>query len=136
MSSTRLYYGWILFFSFGTLTCTDLKTVKFSDDIIVCITEKSLCHLIQYVKSQVSKTSEWWRANRLSHNVAKSSHSLYPYKKDHTSTAITILGQAFPRSNKNKLLGIMIDNKLYFRNQKDHFSKKKNRSSNGVINKT
>ena len=73
-SSAGLYSG-------STLKFTDLKLVDYADDCMAYTSNNALDHLSEHVDCELSKNSDWLCAHRISLNVAKSSFSIYSYKK-------------------------------------------------------
>ena len=104
--------------------CDDLKRIHYTDDITAYTSNSSVDHLINHVKFELSKISDWLCGNILSLNFVKSTYTIYSNEKINTAPGFFMRGQALPQSNENKFVRIITDDKLSFGNQIDSVWKK------------
>jgi len=100
-----------------------LKFVLFADDTIVFLSSPNFLSLVQSINNEPALLSDWFKANKLSPNVAKTKYLLFGSKKlvrEDTNFNIILDGTAISSSTTTKFLGVKIDSQL---NWKQHINK-------------
>ena len=111
-----------------------LKFLLFADDTNAFISGSNIKILQSTLNSELLKLSSWFRANRLSLNVAKSCFVVFGNKYFPSNFDIAIDGTRLPRANTTKFLGVHIDEKLTWKNHIDTISIKVSKAI-GAINR-
>jgi hypothetical protein len=112
----------------------------FADDTNICIAKDNLSDLFSTSNIVCNEISKWFVCNRLSVNSSKSAYMLfYPSKYDDEyivdqNLELLFDGQKLSRMNCVKFLGLLIDDKLTFRNHINHVTGKIN-SANSMLYK-
>ena len=92
----------------------------FADDTNLFISGKNINHLEQTTNTESDSIILWLEANKLSLNIKKTKFMLFPgFKKIKPSTNLKIEGESISETVKSKFLGVIIDNKLSW---KDHIA--------------
>ena len=111
--------------------------ILFADDTTILFQDKNLGDAILKAEKEFNKLLHWLNANKLSLNIKKTKVLIFDNKKQHNEPDVYInLGGTFIKpSSYTKFLGILIDNKL---NWKEHISyiTKTIARVNGIIYKT
>ena len=97
----------------------------FADDTSILFANKNLDIIEQTVNSQLTKVSEWLLANKLSLNVSKSNFLISPRKVPKTMN-LKINHEELKQENYTKYLGIIIDEKLNWKQHVKQVNIKKN----------
>ena len=114
--------------------CTTLKLIHYADDSTAVASHNGLVPLCSYVNSELQKIDDWTRANKLSLNIGKTNFSLFTNKTFNIIPDIIIRNNIIARSNTQKFLGILVDEKLTFKKHIDAICNKVS-SGIGIINK-
>ena len=101
----------------------------FADDTSILFADKNLDVIERLVNSQLEKVSEWLLANGLSLNVSKSNFLVISPKKVEKTINISINNEKLRQENYTKYLGIIIDEKL---NWKQHIKQVNIKISKGI----
>ena len=103
--------------------CTDFLSIYFADDTTLILSHKDPLKLIQQANSELIKVKEYFQANLLSLNVAKTVYTifeptvkvpLYSYLLLKYIPKVKIGNMKLGFVNEFKFLGITIDNKMKF----------------------
>jgi hypothetical protein len=95
-----------------------LTSLLFADDSNLFASGPNLRDLQQEFNDKLPKLSEWFRANRLSLNIAKTHVMIFSPENDpNLSATILIDGITLNIVKKTKFLGVILDNRLSW---KDH----------------
>ena len=119
------------------VNCSNLLYfILFADDTNIFFSHKCYKDLMLIVNTELVKLSEWFRANRLSLNIAKTNYILFGTRRKCLTDAnfsISINGNIIERVTSTKFLGVYIDEDL---NWKHHTAEiaKKNSKSLGILN--
>ena len=94
-----------------------LVFVLFADDTTILCSNADIDELYRIINLEISKLSDWFRANKLSLNIKKTNYMLFGYKKyshnsDDSKYAIQIDTTSIARVNCTRFLGVIIDDKL------------------------
>ena len=113
-----------------------IKFCLFADDTSTFLSRNNLKELESTYNEELHKVSEWLIANKLSLNVSKSNMIIFrpPGLKLDTEMNIMIQGERITEKEYTKYLGILIDNKLGWKQQIAHVKTKLQRGI-GILNK-
>jgi hypothetical protein len=114
-----------------------LHFILFADDTNLFHSCSNYVDLMTTVNSELAKLSEWFRANRLSLNVAKTNYILFGNRKkclSDASFAICIDNNTIVRVSFTKFLGVYVDEDLNWKQHTAETSKKISRSL-GILNR-
>ena len=110
------------------IRCSDiLRFILFADDTNLFYSNKDIIELELKVNSELFKLSEWFRANKLSLNVAKTNYIIFGNKRisnDMTQLKICLDGNILERTLCTKFLGVFLDEKLRWTYHLNHISNK------------
>ena len=110
--------------------CNDVFSIFFADDSNIFKSDKDLYVIEQVLNSELNKIAIWLKANKLYMNVSKTQYMIFSGRKNQNhSVKLRIEGNQLTCVNKSKFLGVVIDNKLSW---KDHVSHVKNKVSKGI----
>ena len=105
------------------LNLTYLSCIQFADDTTLYFTHKNLRVLQACVDHDLSILTDWFKANSLTLNVGKTNVLLFDYRKKQNSSLEThIAGTMIKSVRTTKFLGVVLDNKLSW---KDHYEQLK-----------
>ena len=105
------------------LNLTYLSCIQFADDTTLYYTHKNLRVLQACIDHDLTKLTDWFRANSLTLNINKTNLLLFDYRKrESTALEIHIDGTIIKSKKKTKFLGVILDNKLQW---KDHYEQLK-----------
>ena len=94
-----------------------VKYNMFADDTNLCCADKNINQVVTTVSTVLDKLCMWFAVNKLSLNVSKTSYVLFGNLNAQFDIAIN--GISINRVRVTKLLGVLIDEKL---NWKDHIA--------------
>lgn len=105
------------------------ELLLFADDTCLSNTSNNIITLIEQTNENIEKLSKWFKANRLTLNLNKTKYILSHTKKheneiNNSNINLYIDGINIEKVSKYKYLGIIIDNKLTFRDHIDNICKK------------
>ena len=107
-----------------------LKFILFADDTNIFCSGHDIIKLSEMVTFELKKLKDWFAVNRLSLNVSKTNYMLFSNSKYSTETQIQICNTDIARVNVTKFLGVLIDDKLTW---KDHIELVKSKISKSVF---
>ena len=107
-----------------------VKYILFADDTNLFCANKNINQLITTVSSVLDKMCTWFAVNKLSLNVLKTSYMLFGNNTLSANIDITINGVNIDRVRVAKFLGVLIDEKL---NWKDHIASVKSKLSKSTV---
>ena len=111
------------------LNLTYLSCIQFADDTNLYYTHKNLRVLQACIDHDLTKLTDWFRANNLMLNVNKTNLLLFDYRKRaNTVLEIIIDGTTIKSKKTPKFLGIIVDNKLQWKDHYEQLKAKINRS--------
>ena len=103
-----------------SFACKRTFPVLFADDSNLFLSGKNTDHVQQMINDELKEIVIWLRANKLSLNISKTQYMLFLNKKViQPNVTIEINGQSITCATKTKFLGVIIDNKLTW---KEHIS--------------
>jgi hypothetical protein len=112
-----------------------IKFILFADDTNLFCSNNSLSELESILNGELEHLSMWFKANKLSLNIAKTNYFLFRNKgKPLSSLTIRINGTLISQVNQKKFLGFYIDEALTWTNHITHISSKISKSI-GIIKK-
>ena len=102
------------------LASSALQFIMFVDDTNVFMSDCSLPELINKLNVELAKVGTWFKANKLSLNLGKTSYILFCSKKKLASAqdypfSINLDNQCINRVTSIKFLGVYIDDQLSWR---------------------
>ena len=99
-------------------SATNFYIKLFADDTFLCAQNKSMKVLENEVNLELGKVYDWLKANKLTLNISKSKFMVFTnIRKDFHEISVKINKTPLEKCAKYKYLGIVIDEKL---NWKDH----------------
>ena len=114
--------------------CTGLNLIHYADDSTALASHDNLSSLCLFVNNELGQIDDWTRANKLSLNTGKTYFSLFTSRNLIDIPEICIRNQIITRSKTQKFLGILVDERLSFKEHIDKISKKVS-SGIGIIKK-
>jgi ribonuclease P/MRP protein subunit RPP40 len=103
---------------------TKAKSILFADDTTVYAASASLPGLFNDVNSDLNALVDWFRANKLSLNVAKTNYVLFSRNTVTTHLEIKIGDISVERKHHTKFLGVLVDEKLEWSEHISHVKAK------------
>lgn len=98
--------------------CSDkLSFVHFADDTTVSLSGVNVADIIPAINRELVKVDSWLCSNKLSLNLDKTVYMVHSNKIKNSDDQVIIRNKIICNVNKSKFLGIIVDNKLKF---KDH----------------
>ena len=108
------------------LNLTYLSCIQFADNTTLFYTHKNLRVLQACIDHDLTKLFDWFRANSLMLNISKTNLLLFDHrKKERTELEIHIDDKTV---NSTKFLGVILDDKLSWKNHYDQLKSKINRN--------
>jgi hypothetical protein len=109
---------------------TIMSALLFADDSNLFVSGPSLAALEVIINDEMPKLVTWLTANRLSLNIGKTHLMVFGKKKNYTMDDINVKinTQSLEVVSKSKFLGVIIDNKLTWKDHTLYISKKISRS--------
>ena len=102
------------------IVCKSTEPVLFADDTNLFSSGSKAISLQDGVNNDLAIIAEWLKVNKLSLNIKKTHFMCFSAKnKSRPGISLQIDGEAIAEVNKSKFLGVVIDNKLSW---KDHIS--------------
>ncbi len=100
--------------------------ILFADDTNLFFSCKNILHLSNTVNLELDNLSAWFRSNKLSLNIKKTSYILFGSKHFNAFEPlnVSIDGQLLERVECTKFLGVFIDEKLNWKKHIDHVASK------------
>src|SRR5688572_17787969 len=110
-------------------TSSLLHFIMFADDTNVFMSNKSIEVLVNTMNAELKLVGEWFKANKLSLNLAKTNFILFCSKRKielnlDCNMTITIDNQSITRVSSSKFLGVHIDEQLTWKEHITDISKK------------
>jgi hypothetical protein len=100
--------------------CSDkLSFVHFADDTTVFLSGVNVADIIPAINRELVKVDSWLCSNKLSLNLDKTVYMVHTNKLKNSDDQVIIRNKVVCHVDKSKFLGIIVDNKLKF---KDHVS--------------
>ena len=98
----------------------------FADDSNLFLNGKDIIQLEQELNEILANISEWLKVNKLSLNVKKTHYMIFSNKKakERPSIQLKIDGETLSEVKKTKFLGVVIDNKLSWKDHVNYISGK------------
>jgi len=117
-----------------------LTPIMFADDTNLFYSHKNLNVLYNTVNMELLNINEWFKANKLSLNIKKTTYTLFHsfYKKPtlpQNLPNVTIDGAKVERKQVNKFLGILVDENLSWNQHVDYIENKISKNI-GILYKT
>lgn len=106
----------------------------FADDTCITAEHKSIQELELLVNTELIKIEQWLVNNRLSLNIGKSCFLLFSGEKQIERFEVNLAGKAITRRKSTKYLGIIIDDKLLWKDQIENVLRKI-RQGSGIMKK-
>ena len=113
--------------------CKNTFPILFADDSNLFISGRDSDLIMKALNEELKEISLWLKANKLPLNIKKTHFMIFSSKnKAHPSVYINIDGESISENSKTKFLGVIIDNKLCWKDHILYISGKKARGI-GVI---
>ena len=105
---------------------TNFKVRLFADDTNLTLASNNLAELQNLVNTEMSKIDQWMNSNKLSINSSKSQYMLVTNKKNTRNKTFQLMvnNSEIKQSNCIKYLGVLIDDKLSWKNHIDNICSK------------
>ena len=97
-----------------------LNCIQFADDTTLYIGHYNMKYLKFMIETDLENISDWFRANKLTLNVAKTNCLVFGKKSPELTTALSINGEQMHVTNTTKFLGVWIDNNLNWNHHLEH----------------
>ena len=98
--------------------CKNTFPILFADDSNLFISGRDSDLIMKTLNEELKEISIWLKANKLPLNIKKTHFMIFSSKnKAHTNVYINIDGESISENSKTNFLGVIIDNKLCW---KDH----------------
>ena len=108
--------------------------ILFADDTNLFFSHSNPNTLVEIVNSELQKTIQWIRANRLSLNLQKTKYILFSNSIDSLPTDLVFDDASLEKVSHSKFLGVIIDNKLSWKAHIDNIANKISRNI-GILNR-
>ena len=105
-----------------------LKFIQFADDTTVSHRGFDINNLRVVLETESNKVIKWLAANRLIINLSKTQSMLFMNKTDNPSFQLQIQNIDIEVTNKCKFLGVIIDDKLLWKDHINYISNKISKS--------
>ena len=114
--------------------CSSTTSILFADDTNLFKSGSNFSDMQDELNTELSKISTWLKTNKLSLNIGKTRFMLFTNKKrmDHDLNIMTD-GTKIEEVNKTKFLGVIIDNKLSWKDHVAHVASKVSRGMGMII---
>ena len=112
----------------------DLKFIHFADDTTIFATSNNERVLYETINKGLSAVNKWLKVNRLSLNIKKTKYMLITNSNITGAYRIRFQNRTIKRTDTIKFLGIMLDDKLSFKDHISYVTGKLSRST-GIINR-
>ena len=96
-----------------------LKFILFADDTNIFYSDSNIGNIASTLNLELEKLNSWFATNKLSLNISKTNFMLFTKCKNIPSFNVVIQQRSINRVSVNKFLGILIDDKLTW---KDHIT--------------
>ena len=94
-----------------------LNLILFADDTNLFRTGSDLSILCNEMSTEMNKLYTWFNVNKLSLNIAKTNYMIFSNKKPISNVSVRINNVEIDRVNCTKFLGVLIDNRLTWKEQ-------------------
>ena len=95
-----------------------MKFILFADDTNIFLQGKNLVEVANIMNNELSKVSSWLKCNNLTLNSSKTYYMVsYPTMEGPQDAIITTNNHVLKCVQETKFLGIILDNKLNWKNQ-------------------
>ena len=124
--------GPLLFLLFINDLCksSDILTfILFADDTNAFIKGKDITNTINVLNAELVKVAIWFHANQLSLNIKKTKYMIFSNKQSMSNHSVNIRGVELECVPSIKFLGVMVDNKLSW---KEHIMYIRNKLSKSI----
>ena len=109
-----------------------LNIINFADDSTAYLTHDDLRAAIPLVNRELKSLDKWVCANKLSLNTSKTAYTIITNQRQSDIPGVIIRNTEILACQKQKFLGIILDNKLNFKEHIDKISNKV-KSANGIL---
>ena len=92
------------------------KFILFADDTNILCCDRDLNELVRMINNGLEQLQVWFSVNRLSLNVTKTNYMIFGNRKLTGDISVKINKEIINRVNATKCLGVMIDDKLKWKN--------------------
>ena len=110
------------------VNCSDiLSLILFADDTNIFCSNIDINKLEGIINCELTKLSNWFKANKLSLNATKTNYMLFGRKflvKNDKSFKLTLDGNVLDRTSYTKFLGVFLDDKLTWYQHINHIAAK------------
>ena len=94
---------------------TKLNSILFADDTTLYSCNKNIKDLCDIINKDLKNVQNWLTANRLTLNSEKTYYMIFSLRKIPNDTKITLESRILERRSNGKFLGLILDDKLTFR---------------------
>ena len=109
-----------------TLETSGIKVAAFADDIVIWSSRKSTLNdqLKANTKSTLITLQRWCSENLMTINIKKTSYQIFSLAKKPINITLKYNNIELQRTNKEKYLGVILDNKLSWSKHVEYVTKK------------
>ena len=112
----------------------NFQTVLFADDTTISTTGKDSNELLYRTNSELNRVSNWTKSNKLTLNTSKTELMIITNRNFASSMDVTLTNEVIRPTASCKFLGVMLDDKLSFKEHISFILKKISRHS-GILYK-
>ena len=101
--------------------CQHVMPILFADDTNLFLSGHNLDMMETIINQELKEISEWLKVNKLSLNIKKTHYMIFTTKRKRlVDVSLQIDGHIINETNSTKFLGVIIDNKLSWKNHIKH----------------
>ena len=106
-------------------SCTSkLNSILFADDTTLYTSSTDVNTLCSNMSAELLLVEEWLISNRLTLNANKTYYMIFSLRTVPNNTRVSIGPKVIDRQSSGKFLGVILDDKLTFKNHIEHVTKK------------
>ena len=115
-------------------SCSNTNYIIYADDTTIYNSSSDIHHLYLDMNTTLNNINKWSQSNRLSINISKTKYMIFNKSVKSMNSIIKIGNDEVYQVDSFKLLGVIIDNNLNYKEHINNLTKKINKSI-GIINK-
>ena len=112
--------------------CCHLNIINFADDSTAYLIHDNVNSAIPLINRELEGVDKWVCANKLSLNTSKTAYTIFSNMRQSNISNIMIRNTEIIACQKQKFLGVTLDNKLNFKDHINNMSSKV-KSANGIL---
>jgi len=107
--------------------CKHTLSIRFADDTNLFMSGRNINEMLESINEELQHIYIWLKVNKLSLNIKKTQFMIFSKKRsksDRPEISLNIDGKPISETNQTKFLGVIIDNKLSWKEHVRHISGK------------